>query len=1160
MRCRSFHTLLGGILAAGFLILSAIPAHSQDKGVPREKQIADLEKQIVELNQRISELKKNGETVPPIKSATPETLPADWVKSFTWRDIGPANMSGRIVDFAVHGADPTTYWAATASGGLLKTTNNGTTFRHQFDKETTVSLGAVASAPSDPNIVWVGTGEHNPRNSVSYGDGVYKSTDGGTTWTNMGLKKSFQIGDIAIHPTNPDVVYVGSLGRLYGPNEERGLYKTTDGGKTWERILYVDDKTGVLEVKMHPTNPETLLIGTWERARDSFDTNDPAKRWGPGSALYKTTDGGKNFKKITKGLPTSSSLGRMGFDYYLKNPNTVFAIVDCAHIGKGPPRRASATFDLGFMAFELEEGGPRVVRIVGGSAAEKAGLQQGDTVTAVGDKKIQSAAQIQELLRDKKLGDKMRVTVTRAGEPIVIEAVVQERQQPPQGGPGGGRGGEASRPYGATLGGQAENVQNEQGADGHQYGGIYKSTDGGDSWVRINSLNPRPMYFGQVRVDPNDEQNLWVLGVSVHRSTDGGKTFRTFRANAHADHHALWINPRDSRHMVLGCDGGVYVSFDRGTTFDHLNTTAIGQFYHVAIDTRPNYRVYGGLQDNGSWGGPSRTKNATGPINEDWLSIGGGDGFTCRVDPNDPDQIYYTSQNGNFGRRNLRTGEQASIRPGGVGGAGGRGGFGGPGAPGQPAAQPGQPQQPGKPAPAGQAERTRPRFNWNAPFILSHHNSKIYYCAGNFVYKSLDRGNDIRVISPEITLGERGSATALSESPRNPNVLYVGTDDGAVWMTQDGGTNWTNITKNFGLAGPRCVASIEASRYAEGRCYVAFDGHRQDDDNALVYVTEDHGKTWKSIRGNLPWGSTRVLREDIKNQNLLYVGTEFAVFATLNRGDSWTKINNNLPTVAVHELAQHPTTGDIVAATHGRSIWILDVNPLRQMTTEVQKAKAHLYQPNTAYNWRADPTRGRTNRRYIGTNPPRGAQITYSLGQKAEKVSLKVVDVDGKTLRDLRISTEPGLHVVNWDLSRVATRTVAEGATTAATGTGTGTAGRGTRTGGGRTAAAGQGAPGKPAAGQTPPKDSGTQPVAGQPPAAGTAQPPRAGGQQPPVGGGGGFGGRGGIGGGAAVPPGTYRIVLSVDGKEFSQTVRVEADPTAPAGTLAMEEEEEIDR
>jgi photosystem II stability/assembly factor-like uncharacterized protein len=640
-------------------------------------------------------------------------------------------------------------------------------------------------------------------------------------------------------------------------------------------------------------------------------------------------------------------------------------------------------------------------------------------------------------------------------------------------------------------------VQDQQGPNSHEYGGVYKSTDGGESWTRINSVNPRPMYFSQVRVDPTDEKYLYVLGVQLFRSADGGKTFRSDVRGFHADQHALWIDPKDGRHMILGTDGGHYVTYDRMANWDHHNHAAIAQFYHVAVDSRPKYRAYGGLQDNGSWGGPSRVPGSTGPINEDWISIGGGDGFVCRVDPNDPDQIYWESQNGNFGRRNLRTGEAARIQP---------------------------PRQEGR----------RYRFNWNSPFILAHQNSRIYYCAGNYVFRSLDRGNDLQVISPEITRTERGSATALSESPRNPNVLYVGTDDGLLWVTRDGGKEWKNITANVNLPGPFWVATIEASRFAEGRAYVVFDGHRSDNDDPHVYVTEDFGQSWRSLRANLPLGSSRVLREDLENRDLLYLGTEFGAWVSLNRGESWVKLNNNLPTVAVHEFAQHPTAGEMVAATHGRSLWVLDVTPLRQTTAEVLKGKAHLYRPATAVRWRPEPRRGGTNRRFVGENPRTGAQVYYALPSKADKVSLKIVDYTGKTVRELEARSEPGLHRVSWDLAQTPERS----ADRAGTGGGRGTGGRG---------GSGRGTGGR-AEGATE-RGTGEQPTATATPGQTRGGPGS--GQQ------GGTGGRfGGTQGGPPAPAGMYRVVLVVDGQEYSQGLRVEADPTAPAGAVLVEEEE----
>jgi len=1320
------------------LTTNSFPALAQEQPLTARDQqrLEQIEKQIQELIRAVKELQGGA----PAANASarvdaPEpkaiTLGTNWLRALTWRSIGPANMGGRSVDLAVVESDPCTYWVATASGGLLKTTNNGITFVHQFDRETTVSIGAVCVAPSDPNIVWVGTGENNPRNSVSYGDGVYKSTDGGKTWKNMGLKKSFQIGRVLIHPKDPNVVYVGALGRLYGSNEERGVFKTTNGGESWEKVLYVDDKTGVIDMRMHPTDPDTLIAATWERLRDGYDshpgdpmpdgydTYDPIKKWGPGSGLYKTTDGGKSWRKLTSGLPTCN-MGRIGLDWYRKDPNIVFAIIDTEKIGMGTPPRTGIAVYAGIFGEDAESGvrlarvvengpgakaglqpddliqtiegkaitqaeqfneeirnhkvgdklklkvlrgdktleivltlerrpvtpggaggvylglagedaenGTKVTSVVPNGPSDRAGLRSDDVILAIADKALQSYSELLDDIRARNAGDKVKIKILRDDQPQEIEVTLAER---PAGGPGGGRGqrggrggapasgaylgvtGEdaangvrltsivaegpaakaglksddlvqsvnekaidkygqlvaeirahragdklklqvlrdqerhqievplaersqtggpsQTRPSGASLGGQMENVQDEQGPNSFDYGGVYKSTNGGETWTRINSVNPRPMYFSKIRVDPGDDSYLYVLGVQLYRSTNGGKIFRPDGGRGiHADQHTLWINPRDGRHMIVGTDGGFYATYDRAANWDHLNHMALGQFYHVAICPKQPYHLAGGLQDNGSWCGPSAGLDGAGPINEDWMSIGGGDGFVCRVDPNDPDLIYAESQNGAIFRRNVRTGERVSIRP----------------------------QRPdGAPA---------YRFNWNTPFILSSHNSRIFYSAGNYVFRSLDRGNNLQIISPEITLTKWGSATALAESPRNPNVLYAGTDDGALWITRDSGKTWTNIVRNIGLEslkpltangplsrpadslspsegdrdrergtvakvagssprsaaevegparGPRWVASIEPSRFVEGRAYVVFDGHRSDDDEPYVYVTEDFGKTWKSLRSNLPWGSTRVLREDLENPNLLFLGTEFGAWFSLDRGVYWNRLGANLPTVAVHEFALHPENGEIVAATHGRSLWVLDVSSLRQIKAEYLADQPALYQPGPAVRWRSEPARGRTNRRFVGQNPASGAQIYYSLPKKADRISLKIVDINGATLRELAPRKEPGLHRLVWDLRGAAprsTNSLARGAASAVA------PGIGPRSGRGGAGASEGGAIGR--------------------------------------GGGSGGGGRGGAA--PSVGPGTYRVVLAVDGTEIARTLRVESDPIVPDTVMTTEEIEALE-
>ncbi|MBW8883926.1 MAG: PDZ domain-containing protein, partial [Planctomycetia bacterium] len=621
---------------------------------------------------------------------------------------------------------------------------------------------------------------------------------------------------------------------------------------------------------------------------------------------------------------------------------------------------------LGIQGTDGPEGGAKLTQISESGPAEKAGLEDNDIVQAIDGQKIADYQALVTAIGARKAGDKLKLTVLRGSEAKEIEVTLENR-------PGGPT---RTRPYTFSYFGQSPNIQDQQGAKGYEYGGVYRSDDGGDTWQRVNSLNTRPMYFSVIRVDPSDANKVYVLGVSHFQSTNGGLTFTgDFGRGTHADGHALWIDPRDGRHMLLGCDGGFYASYDRGRNWDHINTTALGQFYHVAIGLKEPYWVVGGLQDNGSWGGPAISKSG-GVINEDWLNVGGGDGFVCRVDADDPDLVYSESQNGTISRRHLKTGERAAIRS------------------------------------------TRPRgappyrFNWNTPFLLSSHNAKIFYSAGNFVFRSLDRGNNLQAISPEITLTKRGSATALAESTRNPNILYAGTDDGALWATRDGGHEWKDITKNLGIRDPRWVATIEASRYADGRLYVTLDGHRSDDDEPYAFVSEDYGQTFRSIRANLPWGSTRCLREDIQNENLLFCGTEFGLWTSLDRGAHWTKLNNNLPTVAVHEVAMHPSNGEIVAATHGRSLWACDISALRQLSVEHVKEKIALFKPAEVVRWQSEPARGRTNRRFASTNPAGGAQLWYALPKKAERVTLRIEDIEGKTVRELRGSTDVGLNRV----------------------------------------------------------------------------------------------------------------------------------------------------
>jgi photosystem II stability/assembly factor-like uncharacterized protein len=761
-------------------------------------------------------------------------------------------------------------------------------------------------------------------------------------------------------------------------------------------------------------------------------------------------------------------------------------------------------------------------------------LKTGDIVKQFDGKDVATYEALITEIRTRKPEEKIKVKVQRGEESVEVEVILADRLA----------GGSNTRPYTYSYFGQLPNVQDQQGKDGYKYGGVYKSTDGGATWQRVNSLNTRPMYFSVVKVDPTDEKNVYVLGVAQHKSSNGGLTFTDdFGRRVHADGHDLWINPNDSRHMIIGCDGGIYVTFDKGGTWDHINTAAIGQFYHVSISPRQPYWVAGGLQDNGSWAGPAISRNG-GAVNEDWVSLNGGDGFVCRVDPNDPDLFYAESQNGAIVRRHLKSGERASIRP-------------------------------------VRVEGQSYRFNWNTPFILSQHNSKIFYSAGNYVFRSLDRGNNLRAISPEITLTKRGSATALAESPSDPNILYVGTDDGALWVTRDGGYEWKNITKNLGLPNPRWVATIEVSRHAPGRVYVCLDGHRSDDDSPYAFVSEDFGNTFKHLHTGLPWGSTRCLREDLTNPNLLYLGTEFGLWVSIDRGQNWTQFNQNLPTVAVHEVAIHPDNGEIVVATHGRSLWACDVTGLRQLKPEHITKEIAFFDPLKVTRWRSEPSRGSTNRSFVSQNPPNGAKLWYALPKKAERVVARIENVQGELVSEITAKAETGLHLVTWDLTQASARNRRGGPgggqgneQTAGPGgrrSGAGPRGEGRDGGPGRTradasegTASGEGSSeasvrsgreagseSAPAASQqtnpapqTPPPQEEND-AEGQTPAAQPESPP--GGGRPPQ-------GLQGFRGQRPVANGTYKVQLLVDGKEIkSYSITVNRDPNLPENAVADE-------
>jgi photosystem II stability/assembly factor-like uncharacterized protein len=1076
------------------------------------------------------------------------TLGSQWIETLHWREIGPASMGGRIVDIEANPSDPTTYYLGTASGGLWKTTNDGESFKPLFQYERTVSIGDVAISRSNPNVLWIGTGEHNPRNSVSYGDGVYKSTDAGETWAHMGLEKSFQIGRIAIHHTNPDIVYVGALGRLYGDNEERGLYKTDNGGRTWEKIHYVDEKTGVIEVQMHPTDPDTLLFATYNRWRTLYDVNTPPIDDGPGGGIWKTTDGGRTIRQLSKtnnGLP-NVNYGRVGIDYMRGNPNVAIAIIETERTGRGqllpPPAQPEPTppgsngdlspedptqagqgvaaqevqqrggrggrgggrggrggfgqfVFLGVQGEDAQGGGARITAVTEGSPAAEAGLRVGDVITSIGETAIADYAALTAAITSRAPGDALALSVRRGNATSTVQATLgvnpelaaqfgQRGQRGQRGGGrgGGGRGGggRGGGGLGASLDGQNEDLQHRLPPDGYESGGLFKTTDGGETWKIINTINPRPMYYSQPRIFPNDESQIFVLGTQLHFSEDGGNEFNNRRAG-HVDNHGMWISD-DGRKVLLGNDGGLDVSDDGGRTFRAISTMALSQFYDVDVTTERLYRVGGGLQDNGSHMAPHMVRGPYGTTNRDWSSIGGGDGFVVKFDPAQPNIVYSESQGGSMGRRWVgprgggRGGRGGDPDVAGARGRGGRGGAaqvtaeqtggaagagaatgqeqgrGGRRGGGQAAAEAGQRQGRGGGGRGGRGggrggrggggpdlpSFSRPReapddgrinYNWKTDFTLSPHNSKIFFAAGSYVLKSSNYGADMQVISPRISLTDRGSGTAITVSPLHPDVLYAGTDDGGLWVTRDGGFNWTEIHENVGLPTEMFVATLEASRFAEGRCYAAFDGHRSNEDGPFIYVTENYGETWTPMMNDLPaFGSTRGLREDTKNPNVLYLGTEFAAFVSIDRGKSWAKFNSNLPTVAVHDYAISDAAGELVAATHGRGVWILDISWLQQMTPEVMNADVHLFEPHSAVLWEVpEDLRVPAPNDFVGENPPFGSVIYYSMRNAGGGVTLTVADASGREVRRLSGTGNAGLNKALWDLKNASGALVAPG-------------------------------------------------------------------------------------------------------------------------------------
>jgi hypothetical protein len=1015
----------------------------------------------------------------PAPAPAPLPPPADpLLKGFEFRSIGPAVMAGRVDDVVGSEKDPLLLYVGFATGGLWKSTDGGIHWKSVMDHVTNAYIGAIGLAPSNDNIIYVGTGEANNRQSSSIGDGMWKSIDGGATWTHIGLEDSQSIGRVAVDPTNPDIVYVAVAGHLFGQNAERGLYKTIDGGKTWKKSKYIDSDTGFTDLVIDPSNPKVVYASSLQRRRTWWGYNGG----GPGSGLWKTINGGDTWTRLEGPgwpKPKDGIYGRIAMSLCRTKPNIVYAQVEAGASG-GTGGGTGA------------DGGP-----------SRGGRGGAPTETATAETPAAPAA-----------GGAAPAT---PGAPAGVI------------GAGGGAAGRGGRGPAAPP--------DPNGS------GVFRSEDGGATWSFMSNQNQRPTYFSQIRVDPVNDQKIFVGGNPGQLSLDGGKTWRAMTAS-HTDYHAFWINPKDPRNVIVGHDGGFDISNDGGLDWDFHNDMAVGQFYQVSADMRRPYWVCGGLQDNNAWCAPSALRSTTGPVNTDWFTVSGGDGFYTRQDPTDWATVYAESQDGNIVRHDMRNGTQKSIRPtvgrgaqpaataneiqrtnnppagvtppapdpadpglgagrGGAGGGGGRG---------------------GTPNVVNAPPNLDPlRFYWNAPFEVSPHNPAVVYMAAQYFFKSKNRGDawtmnptdlskNVNRWSPEMPImnvaGDKpmaekhdgysanSLATQVRESPSRPGVIWIGTDDGNLHVSQNGGDTFTNVYANIpGAPKPYALISrIEPSHFDPGTAYVAVDAHKNDDWKPYLFKTTDFGKTWSSVAGNLPArGHINALREDFDNPGLLFVGTEFGLFVTLDGGRDWKKFMPNMPSVRVDDILIHPRDRDLIVATHGRSIWIAeDITPLEQMRPNPAGDVA-LFDPRPAVLWKSDLSAQRHvgNRDFRANNPQGGTAI--SLWAKSDLGAGKVEFLQGaNVVSTMTIDVKAGMNRFQWNMRAPAPA----GAAGAGRGFG---GGGGSGGGGGRRGGA-----------------TGVPFVAG--------------------------GGRGGFGGGNLVEPGAYMVKVTIGDKVLQSSVNVLED------------------
>lgn len=790
------------------------------------------------------------------------------VKNIPFSNIGPTVMSGRVADIDVNPNDPTEFYVGYASGGLWHTNNNGTTFTPVLDNSVTQNVGDIA-VDWNNGTIWVGTGEKNSSRSSYAGIGMLKSTDKGKTWQHVGLSDSHHISRILINPNNPNELVVAVIGHLYSPNKERGIFKTTDGGKTWKKTLFINKDTGIIDVEMVPGNFNIQYAASWERDRKAWNFDGDGKH----SAIYKSTNGGKSWKKITKnnGFPTGDGVGRIGLAVF--NENTVYAFHDSQFRREKKEKKKSASAALTKEDFKT---------------------MSVDEFLNLTDKKLNSYLKTNGF-QEKYRAENVKQMV-RAGDvkPIDLAKYLEN----------------------------ANSLLFDTPVVGAE---VFKTTNGGKTWNKTHEgylddlYYSYGYYFGEIRVDLQDENAIYVLGVPILKSKDGGKTFVSIsKENVHSDHQALWVNPKRKGHLIDGNDGGLNLSYDDGESWTKLNVPSVGQFYAIYADNQTPYNVYGGLQDNGVWTAPHNAR-----MNKRWhqtghnpyTSIMGGDGMQVQVDDRNPNIVFTGYQFGNYFRIDRESGRRKYIQP------------------------------------KHTLGENPYRFNWQTPILLSKHNQDILYLGGNKLHRSMNQGNTWETISDDLTTGGKkgnvayGTLTTISESPFQFGLLYVGSDDGYVHVSKNGGGSWERISDSF----PKdlWVSRVIASKHKKERVYVTLNGYRWDDFNVYVYMSNDYGKTWKNISSNIPTSPVNVIREDPKNEELLYVGTDNGVYVSFDQGNIWYPFQKGLPNVAVHDLVIQPKAKHLIVGTHGRSMYKANIAPLQLLTDKLQNKESHVFKINT---------------------------------------------------------------------------------------------------------------------------------------------------------------------------------------------------------------------